>query len=91
MAQQPTSHDSRVPMNLGWTALVFGVVCLVAAELIRFGILPKTDYPFGGIGVALVVGGYIACFMVPPLHRRIIALEQRLDAIEKNLTDTQQQ
>ncbi len=83
-----TSRAYTVPMNLGRIALVFGIASLIGGALSRFGVLPKTDYPLGGLGIAMVVGGYIACFIIPPLHRRLSLLEQRVDTLEKARTDT---
>ncbi|MGH7202056.1 MAG: hypothetical protein ACREJB_15740 [Planctomycetaceae bacterium] len=75
------STDHYVP--LGWPALLVGGACIVASLLGRLGVLPKADFPILGLGVALFVAGYIACFVVPPLHRRIDALEGRITALER--------
>ena len=76
------SRLNAIPMNLGWIALVFGIISLVGGVLSYFGVFPKTDYPLGGLGIAMVVGGYLACFIIPPLHRRVAELEQRLKSME---------
>jgi hypothetical protein len=80
-----SSNEYAVP--LGWVAFIGGLLGVAGAVLIQFGILPKTDYPVGVLGIALFVGGYIACFIIPPLHRRVSALEQRVNNIENKRTD----
>lgn len=72
---------------LGWVAFIGGLLGAAGSVLIWFGVLPKTDYPVGVLGIALFVGGYIACFIIPPLHRRVSALEQRVKNIENKPTD----
>ena len=81
------SASSGYAVPLGWIAFIGGLFGVAGSILIRFGVLPKTDYPVGVIGIALFVGGYIACFIIPPLHRRVSALEQRIDNIEQERTD----
>jgi len=89
MATQTTSSTddassgNSIPFGLGWIAFIFGILSAFAGVLVRLGVLPTTGYPIGGLGIALLVGGYIACFMIPPLHRRISALEQRIGEIER--------
>ena len=71
---------------LGWIALIGGLAGIAGSVLIRLGVLPKSDDPVGVLGIALFVGGYIACFIIPPLHRRMSALEQRINSLEGKTT-----
>ena len=79
--------SSGYAVPLGWVAFIAGIFGIAGSILIRFGVLPKTDYPVGVLGIALFVGGYIACFIIPPLLRRVSALEQRVNNIECKRTD----
>ncbi|MBI2477787.1 MAG: hypothetical protein HYV60_03805 [Planctomycetia bacterium] len=76
--------SSGYAVPLGWVAFIAGLLGIAGSILIRFGVLPKTDYPVGVLGIALFVGGYIACFIIPPLLRRVSALEQRVNNLEDN-------
>lgn len=85
MATSPSSNQessSGYAVPLGWAAFIGGLLGIAGSLLIRFGVLPKSDDPVGVLGIALFVGGYIACFIVPPLHRRLSALEQRVSSLE---------
>jgi hypothetical protein len=42
------------------------------------GLVPSLDLSIKLVGIALAVTGYVACVVVPRLHRRINDLEQRL-------------
>ena len=85
---EPSNNKSSsgYAVPLGWVAFIAGIFGIAGSILIRFGVLPKTDYPVGVLGIALFVGGYIACFIIPPLHRRVSALEQRVNNIENKRT-----
>lgn len=85
MATSAPSNDessSGYAVPLGWVALLGGLLGIVGSVLIRIGVLPKSDDPVGVLGIALFVGGYIACFIIPPLHRRVSALENRVNRLE---------
>jgi len=86
-AEPPNSKSSSgYAVPLGWVAFIAGILGVAGSILIRFGVLPETDYPVGVLGMALFVGGYLACFVIPPLHRRVSALEERLNNIENKRT-----
>lgn len=86
---EPSNKDSSsgYAVPLGWVAFIGGLLGVAGSVLIHFGVLPKTDYPVGVLGIALFVGGYIACFIIPPLHRRVSTLEQRVNTLENKRTD----
>ena len=74
---------TRSYVPLGWIAFLFGILSIAASLLSRLDLLPRTEFPVGGLGIALLVGGYIACFIIPSLDRRITELEDRIHKIEK--------
>jgi len=71
-------------------AFIAGILGVAGGALSRLGVLPTTDYPIGVLGIALFVGGYVACFIIPPLHRRVSALEERVNNLEINRTHENQ-
>lgn len=68
-----SESSSGYVVPLGWVAFIAGLLGIAGSVLIRFGVLPKSDAPVGVLGIALFVGGYIACFIIPPLQRRVCA------------------
>ena len=82
---EPSKNESSTgyAVPLGWVAFIGGTLGVAGGALSRLGVLPKTDYPISVLGIALFVGGYIACFVIPPLERRVSALEQRLRDLDK--------
>jgi hypothetical protein len=76
------------PTGLGWVALVFGVLSMGSSVLGQFDVIPKADFPIGGLGLALFIGGYILCFVLPPVYSRIERLEDRVGKIESQSSQT---
>ena len=86
-----SSNDGKLgpPTGLGWVALVFGVLSMGSSVLGQFGVIPKADFPIGGLGLALFIGGYILCFILPPVYSRIERLEYRIDEVESQARSSQ--
>ena len=76
-----TSAGPDVP--LGWAAIILGSVALLAHFAARVGLIREAPAFLFPIGVALFVSGYIACFALRRLHKRIEELEHRVDALTK--------
>ena len=82
-----TAGDDRlgplVPVR--WLILGAGVIVFILGLLSRFDLLPMRAGSewLGAFGIAMIVGGYILCFIIPPL-------EQRVQRLEKLLKDREQ-
>ena len=84
-SKQESSSGYAVPLQTAAFALLGGVVYIA---LVRFGVLPKAQYP--GSAQAIIAWSaivYVAWFLIPPLHRRVAALERRVNDLEKNRAD----
>jgi hypothetical protein len=64
----------------GGTARLLGLVIAGLAAAALFGLVPSLDLSIKLAGIALTVTGYLACVVIPQLHRRINGLERRLAA-----------
>ena len=90
MPDQRNSSQSKRSFDvpLGWLAFVFGALLLLAWFVTKVGLIhaepPAFLYP---TGVALFVCGYIACFALPRLHKRVEELEQRVDTLAKGTNE----
>ena len=81
------SEGPDVP--LGLAAIVLGTLALLAHFAARVGLIREAPAFLFPIGVALFVSGYIACFALRRLHKRIEELEHRVDALAKgNVEET---
>ena len=82
------AEDERIASRLLPVALLAGLVFVALGVARLFGWLGG-DPLHVLLGAALFVAGYLACFVVPDLHRRLNALEQnagrQLDAHERRL------
>jgi hypothetical protein len=84
------SRAAELSVPLGGIALLAGLVFIALGVARLFGWLGG-DPLHVLLGAALFVAGYLACFVVPDLHRRLNALEQnagrQLDAHERRLAE----
>lgn len=89
MSDQRNSSQSKRTFDvpLGWLAFVIGTLLLLGWVVTKVGLIhaepPAFLYP---TGVALFVCGYVACFALPRLCKRVEKLEERLDALTKETT-----
>jgi hypothetical protein len=83
MNEEKTKARGGPDVPLGWVALVIGIVLLVTHFAGRVGLINKAPASLLPIGIALFVSGYIACFALRRVYRRIEELEQRIDTIAK--------
>lgn len=84
MEMKGPQSNSGPDVPLGLAALVIGTVMLLAYFASRLGIFAETPSSVFPIGIALFVSGYIACFALRRVHRRIRQLEDRITAIAKD-------
>src|SRR5262249_2133561 len=81
--------SSGPDVPLGWAALLFGVFLLLVWAVVwvlsGLGKVPEAPpmwlFPSA---VALFVSGYISCFALGRLHKRIAELERRLEVATKD-------
>ena len=79
---------SAPDVPLGWAALLFGVFLLLVWGIawVRYSLGNYPEPPpmwLFPTAVALFVSGYISCFALGRLHKRIAELERRLDLAAK--------
>jgi hypothetical protein len=55
----------------GGTAWLLGLVIAGLGAAALLGLVPSLDLSVKLVGIALAVSGYLACVVVPQLHRRI--------------------
>lgn len=75
------SNDEKLSTSsavTGWAGVVLGLSMMAASLFGEIGAIGKTDFPLASFGFALLVGGYILCRVLAPIHSRIDQLEQRL-------------
>ena len=90
MADQRDASRSKRSFDvpLGWLAFVIGTLLLLGWFVSKLGLIPGDPpaflYP---TGVALFVCGYIACFALPRVHKRVDELEQRIDSLTSKTTE----
>src|SRR5262245_33604532 len=87
------SDDIRVPH--GGTAQLLALIITGGGVAALVGLLPALPLWLRLVGVALAVSGYLACVVIPQLHRRINDLERRLalrlDSQERRLLAMEQE
>ena len=76
-----TNAGPEVP--LGIVAFGLGSLALLVHVAGRVGLLHEAPAFLFPIGVALFLTGYIACFALRRIYKRIEALEHRVDALTK--------
>ena len=86
----PRSLASELSVPLAGITFLAGIVFLGMGVARSFGwIAGEAWYSYWFIGLALFVGGYQGCFIVPALHRRLNAIEmsagRQFDAHERRL------
>ena len=79
--------SSEPEVVLGFVAIALGSLALLVHFGGRAGLLGKAPEFLFPIGVALFLSGYIACFTIRRLSKRIEELEQRVDALTKGKTE----
>lgn len=72
------SQADDVDVPHGGTARVLGLVIAGIGAAALLGLVPSLDLSLKLVGIALAVCGYLACVVIPRLHRRISDLERRL-------------
>jgi hypothetical protein len=74
----------------GGTARLLGLVIAGLGAAALLGLVPSLDLSIKLVGIALAVSGYLACVVIPRLHRRINDLERqlavRVDSHERRLS-----
>lgn len=88
--QEVSAEDKAISQYtaIGGMALLAGGAIVGIQILERFNIKLVPNAPSPGLGIALFVGGFLACAVIPPLHRRIQALEERVRALEGTPSST---
>ena len=72
---------------LGFVAIALGSLALLVHFAGRAGLLGKAPEFLFPIGVALFVSGYLACFTIRRLSKRIAELEHRVDALTQGKSE----
>jgi hypothetical protein len=69
---------SGFPLLVGGAAFAFGVLMILASLAGRWGLIREAPHFVFPTGTALVLSGYIACFSLRGLNKRIEDLERRV-------------
>ena len=78
--------SSEPEVVLGFVAIALGSLALLVHFAGRVGLLGKAPEFLFPIGVALFLSGYIACFTIRRLSKRIEELEHRVDTLTQGKT-----
>ena len=79
--------SSEPEVVLGFVAISLGSLALLVHFAGRVGVLHQAPEFLFPIGVALFLSGYIACFTIRRLSKRIEELEHRVDALTQGKSE----